>query len=402
MEPTTLISRYRARVALEKQGRIPALDGLRAFFVFSVMAFHLWQQSWLTPGFRFLGRDVSLYAYLRTGYLWVDGMLLLSGFLLFLPHARAIEAKRVSPGFRGFYKRRFLRIVPTYLLNLTVVFFVVALPEKRYATLLDGVLDWLAHLSFTHPLFVFSNVFTPLNGALWTLGVEVQFYLLFPFLARVFGKMPLLTWGGAALIAVSFRAFAMAAPDSLMYVNQLPAFLDVYLNGFVLAMVFARLEHRIRDDGLSRVFMSAVAFAAVIGLSALVNHQASLREMADIRKGQMTIRFAQSVLTALLILGVSFGLGGIRLLLGNRITAFLAAISYQAYMWHQVIATQLKKWGVPKSVAKEPYLVGETAWQVSYIALTLLLTLLISSLITYLIERPLSVSGKSRSSCRNV
>ena len=397
MEPTTVISRYHARVALEKQGRIPALDGLRAFFVFSVLAFHLWQQSWLTPSFSIFGRYVSLYTYLRTGYLWVDGMLLLSGFLLFLPHARAMESNRLSPGFKGFYKKRFLRIVPTYLLNLVVVFFVVALPEKRYATVMDGVWDWLAHLTFTHPLFVFSNVYTPLNGALWTLGVEVQFYLIFPFLARSFRKMPLLTWGVAALIAFVFRDFAMKAADSIMYVNQLPAFLDVYLNGFVLALVFARLENRSKDDGLSRVLMSAVAFAAVIGLSALIKNQAAIRETADIRQGQMAIRFSQSVLTALLILGASFGLGGVRLALGNRITAFLAAISYQVYMWHQVIALQLKKWGIPKSVSKEPHMVGETAWQLSYLALVLLFTLLISSLITYLIEQPLSRSKKIRS-----
>lgn len=397
MGPTTLISRYHARVALEKQGRIPALDGLRAFFVFSVLAFHLWQQSWLTPSFDFFGRHISLYAYLRTGYLWVDGMLLLSGFLLFLPHARAMEMNRVSPGFKGFYKKRFLRIVPTYLLNLVVVFFLVALPEKRYATVTHGVLDWLAHLTFTHPLFVFSNVYTPLNGALWTLGVEVQFYLIFPFLARSFRKMPLLTWGGAALIAFLFRAFAMKAPDSLMYVNQLPAFMDVYLNGFVLALVFARIENRTKDDGLSRVLMSAVAFAAVIGLSALIKNQAAIREMADIRRGQMSIRFSQSVLTALLILGVSFGLGGVRLFLGNRVTAFLAAISYQVYMWHQVIALQLKKWGVPRSVSKEPHMAGETAWQLSYLALVMIITLLISTLITYLIERPLSGAKKARS-----
>ncbi len=393
MAPSTLISRYHAATALEKQGRIPALDGLRAFFVFSVLAFHLWQQSWLTPSIHAFGRDISLYAYLRTGYLFVDGMLLLSAFLLFLPYARAKENNRLMPDNKGFFKRRFFRIVPTYVLHLVVVFFVVALPERRYATFAQGLFDWLAHLTFTHPLFVFSNLLTPLNGALWTLGVEVQFYLLFPFIARAFLKMPLLTWGSAAAIAFAFRGFAMTVPDSPMLLNQLPAFMDVYLNGFVLALVFARIENRTKDDGLSRVFMSAVFVAAVIGLYALITAQAGIRDMPDIRVGQMRIRFVQSVLTGLLILGAVFGLGGIRLLLGNKVTAWLAAISYQVYMWHQVIALQLRKWGIPKSVSPQPHMVGETAWQVGYIALVMLLTLLISTAITYLIERPLSKTG---------
>ncbi len=400
MEKGTLISRYHARAALQKHGRIPALDGLRAFFVFSVLAFHLWQQSWLTPTFSVFGEHISLYSYLRTGYLWVDGMLLLSSFLLFLPLARSKAGGRAALVQPGFFKRRFVRIMPTYLLHLVVVFFVVALPQRRYATFVHGLLDWLAHLSFTHPLFAFSNMHTPLNGALWTIGVEVQFYLLFPFLSRAFLKMPLLTWGSCALVAFLFRGYAISLPDATMWVNQLPAFLDVYLNGFVLAQVYALMEKRTRDEGYSRVMMSAVLFSAVLGLASLVNQQAAIREMVDIRRRQMMIRFTQSVLTSLVILGLSFGLGGIRLIMGNKVTGYLAAISYQVYMWHQVIALQLRVWGVPGSVHQEPHLVGELSWQQSYLGLVLGLTFIISTFITYAIERPLIKRAFSKPSNR--
>ena len=87
-----LIARYKGASALPPSGRVPALDGLRFIMVFSVSCFHLWQQSWLAPSFTLLGQHFSLDPWLRTGYLWVDGMLLLSGFLLFLPYARAREA----------------------------------------------------------------------------------------------------------------------------------------------------------------------------------------------------------------------------------------------------------------------------------------------------------------------
>ena len=384
-----LIRWYRQQTQTVPGGRIAALDGVRAVLVFSVVAYHYWQHSWYTPGFTLLGRFISLDPFLRTGYMWVDGMLLLSGFLLYLPYARAQAGGQKPLGFDGFYKRRFFRIMPTYALNLLVVFLVVALPRGSYRTVYEALRDWAAHLTFTHPLFYFSNISTPLNGVLWTLGVEVQFYLIFPLLARGFRRMPLLTWCLAAGAAFSYRAFAMTRADSAMLVNQLPGFLDVYLNGFVAAAVYARLEKQGREDGFTRVMMSAVLFCALIGLAVLVRFQAGNHQMHSLRVGQMMIRFPQSVLTALAFLGAALGVQLVRLLFGNRLTAFLAAISYQVYMWHQVIAGQLKHWRIPPSQAANPHMTGETAWQIGFLLLCLGLTLFISAAVTYGVEQPI-------------
>lgn len=391
-----LIASWRRRSALDARGRIPALDGLRAFFVFSVVAYHFWQQSWLAPAFTFLGRLISLDPWLRTGYLWVDGLLLLSGFLLYLPTARAMEAGRQVTGYAGFYTRRFFRIVPTYVLHLLVIFLVVALPEKRYATWWEALRDWLAHLSFSHPWFAFSSLNTPLNGALWTLGVEVQFYLLFPLVARAFRRMPLMTYLGLGAAAFLFRHYALHFGDTRMLLNQLPAFLDVYLNGFVAAMVYARLERRGHDDGLQRVFMTGVLLAGAIGLAMLVGRQAGMHTMEELHRGQLGMRYMQSLFTALVLLGACLGLGGVRILLGNRLTFWLAAISYQVYMWHQMIALQMKKWGFPPSVNPEPHMAGERTWQLGYTLTALALTLLIATAVTYLIERPLSERARKK------
>jgi len=385
-----LIAAWQARSAAARSGRVPALDGLRAFFVFSVLAYHYWQRTWLTPTFTLFGQFISLDPFLRTGYLWVDGLLLLSGFLLYLPQARAKEAGRALPGFEGFYRRRLARVLPSYLLHVLLVFLLISLPGGGYKGLWPALRDLLAHLTFTHPLFPFSSMHTQINGALWTLGVEVQFYLLFPLLARAFRRMPLVTYLGMASLAFAFRAFAAAQPSTVMLVNQLPGFLDVYANGLLAAAAFARLEKAGKDDGLRRAFMTAVLLAALVGLAALVREQASQAAGEAIRRSQMDIRFTQSVLTALAFIGASLGASGVRLLLGNRVTAFLAAVSFQFYMWHQVVALQLKTWRVPPSVAENPHMVQERGWQIPYLLLALGLTLSLSALITYLIERPVA------------
>lgn len=385
-----LIARYRQATELHEGGEIPALHGLRAFMVFMVAAFHFWQHSWLTPVIPWFGGRLSLDPLLRTGYMWVDGMLLLSGFLCYLPYAAAKESGRPSPPVLPFYRKRVIRVVPSYLFNVLAVLFLIALPQRRYAGLWEAARDLLAHISFTHNLFWFSYADTPLNGVLWTLAVEMQFYLLFPFLARGFRRMPLLTYGLMAATAFGFRAYAASLPDNSLWFNQLPAFLDVYANGFVAASVFVSLRRRMKEDVWTRILLSACAFAAALGLWQLLQQQAYSYPQSAIRLGQMARRYSFSALLALFMLGCSLGLGGIRLFFGNRLSRYLAAISYQFYMWHQVLATQLKRWGIPRSISLQPNQAGEFSWQWRYVLLCWLGALVIATFCTYLMEKPLS------------
>ena len=54
---------------------------------------------------------------------------------------------------------------------------------------------------------------TSLNAALWTVAVEMQFYLLFPLLARAFGKRPALTFSLMTLAALVSRALERTSVD---------------------------------------------------------------------------------------------------------------------------------------------------------------------------------------------
>lgn len=96
---------------------LAAADLLRVFSVGLVAWFHIWQQSWLNPGFSVLGTWVDLQRLVRRGYMMVDLLLLLSGFLLYLPAPGAgAGAGRRCPDVPKFYRRRLARILPSYLL----------------------------------------------------------------------------------------------------------------------------------------------------------------------------------------------------------------------------------------------------------------------------------------------
>ena len=383
-----LIARFQPYSLAPDEQRIDVLDGVRTLCVLLVGWFHIWQQSWLSPTISWGERRVSLDFLLRSGYIWVDGMLLLSGFLLYLPYTR--PGKRL-PSAVSFYQRRLIRIVPSYLLCILPLFTLACL-RREYLTTADALKDLAAHLTFTHNLFSFSYYGTHLNGALWTLAVEMQFYLLFPLLARAFRKAPVITYVGMTGAAFAFRLFAASLPDSSMYFNQLPAFLDVYANGFAAASAYAALRKKLGDGRWSpgiKLFFTVLAVLCLCQLVSIAQDQAASNGYEGIRQGQMARRFPLSVTLSCFMVCSACSLPALRFLLGNSLMRFLASVSFQFYIYHQLLAVQLKAWGIPPSVSDAPWQ-GEYSWQVPYTLLCFLAALLLAALITYLFERPIA------------
>ena len=402
---STLKERYIDYTATERDGRLPALDGARALFVLFVAAFHIWQQSWLTPAFTVGGRYITLDPLLRSGYMWVDAMLMLSGFLLYLPYAASAEDGKPAPRILPFYKKRVLRIVPSYYLCVLIMLVFVALPKKSYDV--NGALSWwrmgrdlLAHGTFTHTLFQFSYTGSPLNGSLWTLGVEMQFYLIFPFLGRLFRRWPTQVYLCMLAAALCYREWVRVQPDSTLIFNQLPGQLEAYANGMLAAGVYTALKRRMKQDRWTRLLFTAVLCIAVCGIWQLVKGQAACNGYDKIRMGQMDRRFAMSGLCAMCLLGLLYGARPLRLIFGNRFTAFLSAVSFQFYMWHQVFAVQLKEWHIPASETETPWIMGEYNWQLLYTALCFAGALAISTLVTYVFERPIARLGNRKQAGR--
>lgn len=392
--------RYMDYTERERGGRLPALDGARVLFVLLIGAYHIWQQSWLAPVFSVGSVQISLDPLMRAGYIWVDAMLMLSGFLLYLPYAEAMEEGKRLPRVLPFYKKRLLRIVPSYDLCILIMLVFVALPRGIYRAA-DGTFnawhmgrDLLAHVTFTHTLFTFSYMNTPLNGILWTLGVEMQFYLIFPLLGRLFCKRPIGCYTAMVLIAHLYCSWVGMLPNTTMYFNQLPAQMSVYANGMAAAGMYASLKRRMKEDKWTRALFTALTCVVLYALWMLVRMQASINGYENIRMGQMQRRYMMSLLTALFLLGILYGARPLRLLLGNRITRVLSEMSFQFYIWHQVFAVQLKNWGIPASLSDTPWMDGERSWQYLYTFLCFAGALAISALVTYAFERPIAQWGR--------
>ena len=370
---------------------IPELNGLRVLLVFIVSWYHIWQQSWWTPH---VG-SYSLDFLVRAGYVPVDGTILLSGFLLFLPHARAMLLGEQIPDTRTFYQRRLMRIVPSYVFVTLVMLFAVAIPYEQYYTSTAMWKDVLMHLTFTQTFDYATYIATPIGVASWTVAIEMQAYLIFPLLAKWARKNPLGTFSTMAAAALLFRSYVVwALKDYNMVVNQLINFLDVYAIGMGTALIYVRLTTLYPEDK-RRFLWQGVATAALVfavwGLKELLQEQAGSSGQAAIQAGQMIRRPMFAALLAMLTLALPFSLRPIRFLTGNKVMGFLAMISMNYYLMHQNIAVHLKRVGFPPSVNELPNMAAggpEVPWKYYYTALCFGLSIVTAIAITFLVEKP--------------
>lgn len=202
-------ARYGLAPVLHSSRHLPTLDGLRGIAILAVLAMHF---GIMTPLNAF---DRFVYAVGRNGWIGVDLFFVLSGFLI---TGILLDSRGRAGALRAFYARRFLRIFPLYY-GLLVAIFVVA-------PLLVGGALWLEKLrpdQLWHWLYL-TNVLAasgtwpdvPHIGHLWSLAIEEQFYLVWPFAVLFLPQrrlVPLcLGMLGISLVARVAMVFAKLSP----------------------------------------------------------------------------------------------------------------------------------------------------------------------------------------------
>lgn len=366
---------------------IGVLDGMRAIAILIIAWYHIWQQSWLMP----IAGEVNLDWLVRNGSILVDMMILLSGFCLFLPYAREMVLGEKTGTCGEFYMKRVARIIPSYYVSLLIVLFFFALPLGEYGN--DFSLmgkDIVSHLTFTHNLFGELIRGTHLNGVLWTIGVEVQFYLIFPLLAKFFRKQPILTYAGMTAIGLlsSYCISAnFATIDQSLYVNHTLTFFSVYANGMLGAWLYVlyakKRKKRTMAEGIAGIVMTV---GGIVIFRRFCDWRMTCGEET---RWQVNNRYLLSLLFLLIVTGAIVALPWFRKIWDNRVMKFLAGISFNLYICHQYIAVKLKEFRIPDWEGEElPNQTGDAEWQWKYTILCVVLSLAVAIFMTYVVERP--------------
>jgi peptidoglycan/LPS O-acetylase OafA/YrhL len=364
-------------------------DGLRGVAILLVVIFHTWLFAWYTPYPSLFGIPVQIDVLQRTGYLGVDLFFMISGFVLFFPHAQQTLGTGHQQSIREFARRRFHKIVPSYLLVLAVTA-VAAYPEVQS---MPALLESLAN----HVLF-FQNSFDDrmggVNSVLWSLAVEVQFYLIFPLIAFAFVRRPFVIWVAMFVAAVAYRYWAARCCLQIEPVTrQLPAFLDVFACGMAAAYALVWLRARVpRLERFALPFTFAAIACLVAGWMLLVSANLVAYEPGGKERWLLTHR------TLFAAVGAGFGLASClaavwwRRIVANPVLVFAGLISYNLYLWHTLVLIWMWRHGVPPAATADPH--DDAHWQLVYIASGWTACVVISAAITYFFERPLLGTSK--------
>lgn len=162
----------------------------------------------------------------------------ISGFILGLPFAARVE--RHQPlSLKRYFWRRVTRLEPPYVLSM-LLFFALKIVGSR-----GSPLELLPHLGasliYLHNLIY--GVPSAISFVAWSLEVEIQFYLLAPFLSMVF-LLParprrLLLFGGCAALS----AFALTFADVYWVKLSLLGNAQYFLGGFLLVDFYMEKPH---------------------------------------------------------------------------------------------------------------------------------------------------------------
>jgi peptidoglycan/LPS O-acetylase OafA/YrhL len=286
------------------------IDGLRAVAVSAVIAYHLSADA--LPG----------------GYLGVDIFFVLSGFLITTIIWNELRADRFS--IRKFYERRVRRIMPALIAMLIptcLIAVVVLLPADLvgFARSLLATIVFVPNVYFWRDTNYFARAAEekPLLH-LWSLGVEEQFYLLFPLLLLIIAS----TWRKQALGLVGALTLASLAVNIAL--NKFDGANTAFFllpprawelgAGALLALAPARALPR----GAPAALMSMIGFALVAyALASPLPLPLSLPAALPAVIG-----------TGLLLWAGMAGLTPIGRALSHAVLVWLGKVSYSLYLWH--------------------------------------------------------------------
>lgn len=337
------------------------IDGLRALAVLSVVIFHI-NKTWL-PG----------------GFIGVDIFFVISGYLITGIIYREIVDGEFS--FADFYKRRIKRILPVFFLVVTITSIVsslVMLPSDflYFMKSVGSTLAFSSNMFFGYAVDYFSpnTEEYPLLHT-WSLAVEEQYYILFPFALLLFNKILknkkniLYALLGVCFFSVIISSVMPAYPSWIKYnYYWLPSRAYELMIGSIAAI-------------LARDMKTTPVNGAILSVSGLIMILISLLFIKESQEFPGIVAIIPCLGTALILLSGGREIGPVNKILSLKPIVFVGLISYSLYLWHWPILA------IMRYVSNDGFLTG------IQIVLAILLMLSLSFLSWKYVETPVRKSN---------
>lgn len=264
--------------------------------------------------FNHFTKPTFLYSFFSFGWAGVDLFFVLSGFLI---TGILVDTKQKKRFIQVFYIRRALRILPLYYAVITV--FAILAPH------FSPTRWWLQYQLFfwTHTsnfLFLSKGFMLPL-GHLWSLALEEQFYLVWPFIVLITTNKRLLIVSFILIItSITFRALDH---NPMLIFGQPLAHLDGIAMGSIIAIFL-----RIKKELLFR-YGNAIFFISMVLLISYVS------TIAFRKSAPFSLTLISFFFSSILILSLQSAI--VKRVLSNKILIFFGKYSYGMYVFNSII-----------------------------------------------------------------
>jgi len=301
-----------------KGGYYQPIDGLRGIAILLVLAYHFGGNHFVKP--------LGIHFESRTG---VNLFFVISGFLITtLLIKEKIKNGKIS--MRHFFIRRAIRIIPVLYLFLTVL-----IGLTLYYHLKVSTSDWISSFLFLKNLPLKTSNH-PLTAHLWSLAVEMQFYIIFPFLLAVNINRYFIIALSIIIVVPSLSIFGCYYGG----LHQLPFFIRfiikismyAFWNGPVMILigsVFSILLFKgmLKTDWTAKAYVIGIVLfvmAIIIPSRAFIYYHKYISEYVSV--------LLLGYCTALSISSRDF----LTTILKNRFLVGLGIISYSIYIWQEL------------------------------------------------------------------
>lgn len=303
---------------------IKSIDGLRAIAILLVLFYHC------TPDRNpHLGIESIPLKIAALGWSGVDLFFVLSGFLI---TRILLTYKEKNTPYKSFFTNRLLRIVPAYYCALIIIFIVIPLVSTREIT--DALLI-ARHFLYISNFYYVGDIYDGriIIGHFWTLAVEMQFYLVFPFLIFFLKKYVHQTILGIWIAFLICRSITFATSDNTILLSIMTTF---RIDGLLLGAFIAAFPHSLLKYKVSFliVLSCSIAYLSYIGWYVLSSIAFKIGHVFSIH--QIFIPIAINILYAQILI-FSLSSKFFSPILESQILSSIAKYSYGIYIYHYII-----------------------------------------------------------------